>query len=64
MTFRRVSAADPPQQPDPVTAWIRLDRLTRRVVGQRMARGPTLETDEALDKLMVLRAWTARRLAN
>jgi hypothetical protein len=29
-----------------------------------MEQGPTPETDEALDTLMVLRAWTARRLVN
>jgi hypothetical protein len=29
-----------------------------------MERGPTPALDEALDKLMVLRAWTARRLVN
>jgi hypothetical protein len=33
MTPRFVSAADLPCEPDPVTAWIRLDRLTRRVIG-------------------------------
>lgn len=27
-------------------------------------QGPTPETDEAIDKLRVLRAWTARRLVN
>jgi hypothetical protein len=47
-----------------VAAWIRLDLLTRRVVGRRMEQGPTPETDQALDSLMVLRAWTARRLVN
>jgi hypothetical protein len=47
-----------------MTAWIRFDLLTRRVVGRRLEQGPTPETDEALDKLMVPRAWTARRLAN
>jgi hypothetical protein len=47
-----------------VGAWINLDLLTRRVVGRRLERGPTSETDEALDKLMILRAWTARRLLN
>jgi hypothetical protein len=47
-----------------VTAWIRLDLLTRRIVGQRMEHGGDAEKDEALDKLMVLRAWTARRLVN
>jgi hypothetical protein len=62
MTFRPVSAADLPREPEPVTAWIRLDRLTRRVVGRRMEHGPTPETYEALDKLMVLRARTERRL--
>jgi hypothetical protein len=29
-----------------------------------MEHGPTPQTDEALDKLMVLRAWTARWLVN
>jgi len=29
-----------------------------------MEHGPTPESDEALDKLMVLRALTARRLVN
>jgi hypothetical protein len=29
-----------------------------------MTPGPTPETDEALDKLMILRSWTARRLVN
>jgi hypothetical protein len=59
-----VSCADLPRGPDGLTEWIRLDLLTRRVVGRRMEQGPTPETDEALDKLIVLRAWTARRLAN
>jgi hypothetical protein len=44
-----------------VAAWIRLDMLTRRVIGRRVEHGATPETDEALDKLMVLRA---RRLVN
>jgi hypothetical protein len=61
---RCVSAADLLQGPDDMTAWIRFDLLTRRVVGRRLEQGPTPETDEALDKLMVPRAWTARRLAN
>jgi hypothetical protein len=26
--------------PDPIAAWMRLDRLTRHVVGLRMERGP------------------------
>jgi hypothetical protein len=29
-----------------------------------MKQGTTPETDEALGKLMMLRAWTARRLVN
>jgi hypothetical protein len=41
MTPRLVSAADLPRDPDPVAAWIRLDPLTRRVVGRRMEHGPT-----------------------
>jgi hypothetical protein len=62
--FRPVTAADLPHEADAVTAWIRLDLLTRRIVGRRMERGPTPETDEALDSLLVLRAWTARWLVN
>jgi hypothetical protein len=53
MKPRLVSAADLPHTPDPVAAWIRLDRLTRRVVGRRMEHGRTPETNEMLDKLMV-----------
>jgi hypothetical protein len=64
MTPRPVSAADLPHGPDPLAAWIRLDLLTRRVVGRRMEHGPTHETDEALDKLIVLRAWTERRIVD
>ena len=41
-------------------AWINLDLLTCRVVGRRLEQGPTYETDEAVDKLMILRPWTAR----
>jgi hypothetical protein len=33
MTPRLVSAADIPREPDPVGAWIRLDRVTRSLVG-------------------------------
>jgi hypothetical protein len=64
MTLRSVSAAYLPHAADPVDAWIILDRVTRRLIGHRMEHGPTPETDEAPDKLMVLRAWTARRLVN
>jgi hypothetical protein len=60
----RISAGDLPRAPDAVATWIRLDLLTRCVVGRRMERGPTPALDEALDKLLVLRAWTARRLVN
>jgi hypothetical protein len=59
-----VSPADLLKAPDDVGAWIRLDLLTRRVIGQRLKRDPTPDTDEELNTLMVLRAWTARRLAN
>ena len=45
-----------------MAAWIKRDLLTRRIVGQRLEHGPTSEADEELDKLMVLTAWTARRL--
>jgi hypothetical protein len=47
-----------------VAAWIRLDLLTRHIVGRRMEHGLTPDTDETLDKLMVLRAWTLRRMVN
>jgi hypothetical protein len=47
-----------------VQAWIRLDLLTRRIVGQRLEQGSSPETDEALDKLTALRVWTAPRLVN
>ena len=53
---RSVSAAGLPDGPDPGATWTRLDRLTRRIVGRRMERGSTPATDEALDRLMVLRA--------
>ena len=64
MSLWPVSICDLPRKPDAIAAWIKLDLLTRRVVGRRMEEGPTAESDEALDKLMVLRAWTARRLVN
>jgi hypothetical protein len=59
-----VTFAGLPTAPDAVDAWIKLDLLTRRIVGRRMEQGPMPQTDEALDKVMVLRAWTARRLVN
>jgi hypothetical protein len=58
---RPAFGADLPHGPDPVAAWIRLDLLTRRVIGRHLELGATPATDEALDKLMVLRAWTARQ---
>jgi hypothetical protein len=64
MMARPVSSADLLRGPDPVRAWIRLDLLTRRIVGRRLKHGPTAETDEALDTVRVLRAWTARRIVN
>jgi hypothetical protein len=51
-------------QDDPVAMWIYLDLLTRKVIGHRMTYGPSPESDEELDKLIVLRAWTARRMVN
>jgi hypothetical protein len=62
-TLRPVAAERLPRGPDPL-GWITLDRLTRRVIGWRMQHGPTSETDEALDNVMLLRTWTARRLVN
>jgi hypothetical protein len=51
-------------RPDPVTFWLKLDLLTRRVVGRRMEEDPTAETDEALDRLIALRATVTRRIVN
>jgi hypothetical protein len=64
VTLYPTSAADLVNRPDDVQAWIRLDLLTRDILGQRMEHGSTPETDEALDKLMVFRAWSAERLVN
>jgi predicted transcriptional regulator len=61
---RPVSCAGLPREPDPVAAWIKLDLLTRLVVGRRLELGATPETDEELDKPMILRSWVARRLVN
>jgi len=47
--------------PDPVAIWLRLERLTRHVIGRRMEEGATPETDEPLDRLIALRKWLARR---
>ena len=44
--------------------WIKLDLLTRVVVGRRLEHGATPETDEELAKLIVLRSWAARRMVN
>jgi hypothetical protein len=49
---------------DPVAVWIRLDKVARRLIGRRREHGPTPQTDAELDKLMLLRAWTAQRLVN
>jgi hypothetical protein len=38
--------------------------LAPRIVGQPLEQGATPATDEDLDKLMVLRAYTARRIVN
>ena len=47
-----------------MAAWIKLDLVTCRVVGRRLEQSATPGIDEELDKLMILRAWTARRLVN
>jgi hypothetical protein len=60
----RATAADLLNRPDPLAFWIRLDLITRRVVGRRMNRGATPESDEMLDRLIVLRTRVARRLAD
>jgi hypothetical protein len=64
VSLHLASAADLLRRPDGVKAWSHLDRITRKVIGWRMEHGRTPETDEELDKLMLLRAWTARRLVN
>jgi hypothetical protein len=50
--------------PDYVGIWIRLERLTRYVIGRRMEEATTLESDAALDRLMRLRRRLERRLVN
>ena len=63
VTLRPVSAAGLPAGPD--LRWRRGSSSTsspRRVVGRRLEEGATLATDEALDALMVLRAWTVKAL--
>ena len=62
--LRTVSAVSLPDAPDPLALWIKLDLLTRRLVGARMDNRPKPETDEALDRVIVLRRWVARRLVN
>lgn len=62
--FPHVSCSDLPRGPDAASAWIKLDLLTRRLVGRRLEAGPTADTDEEHDKLMRLRPWKARRLVN
>jgi hypothetical protein len=50
--------------PDPLGAWIKARPVVRSIVGQRLEQGATRATDEVLDKLIILRAWTARGLVN
>jgi hypothetical protein len=50
--------------PDYVGLWIRLDRLSRYVVGRRLEEGSTAESDAALGRLIALHRWLERRLVN
>jgi hypothetical protein len=51
--------------PDYVTAWIRVDRLIHRVVGQRLNEGSTPALDAQFDRLLIiLHRWLERRLGN
>ena len=50
--------------PDYVAAWIRVDRLIHRVVGQRLSQGSTPELDAQFDRLIILHRWLERGLAN
>src|SRR5262249_36840322 len=61
---REISGGELLLLPDFLAAWIRMERLTRRAIGRRMEDGPTRATDAALDRLIGLRAWLARRLVN
>jgi hypothetical protein len=49
--------------PDYLSAWIRVDRLIHRVVGQRVNHGSTPELDAQFDRLIILHRWLERRLA-
>jgi hypothetical protein len=51
----RMTPADLLKRPDDVTAWIRLDLLTRCIIGRRMEQGPSPALDKELDKLIILR---------
>jgi hypothetical protein len=50
--------------PDYVAAWLRVDRLIHRVVGQRLNQGSTPALDAQFDRLIILHRWLERRLAN
>jgi len=50
--------------PDYVAIWIRLERLTRYVIGRRMEEGTTPESDAALDRLIARHRRLERRLVN
>jgi hypothetical protein len=55
--YRLVSCAGLPKDPDGLAEWIRLDLLTRRVIGRRMEQGPTPESDEEPDKADGVAGW-------
>jgi hypothetical protein len=48
--------------PDCVAAWIRVDRLIHRVVGQRLNQGSTPDLDAQFDRLIILHRWLEQRL--
>jgi hypothetical protein len=50
--------------PDCVAAWIRVDRLIQRVVGQRLNQDSTPELDAQFDRLIILHRWLEQRLEN
>ena len=50
--------------PDYVAAWICVDRLIHRVVGQRLNQGSTPALDAQFDRLIILHRWLERRLGN
>jgi hypothetical protein len=64
VSLHLASAADLLRRPDGVKAGFTWTASPARSSVGGLSTARTLETDEDLDKLILLRAWTARRLVN